>query len=192
MQIFNSEARYGLVAMSLHWAIAVLMIGMFALGQVMTTPPPAERDFALYQLHKSIGFVVLALAVVRIAWRWVNPQPPLPETLKTYERGLARATHLALYILLFALPISGWLMVSASPWQIPTVVFDTLLIPHLLGPDADLEALFKAVHVWLGWALVVVLVLHVAGALKHHFVLHDDVLWRMLPGGRTARPRQRP
>ena len=189
MQIFNSEARYGLVAMSLHWAIAVLMIGMFALGQVMTAPPPAERDFALYQLHKSIGFVVLALAVVRIAWRWANPQPPLPETLKTYERALARATHLALYILLFALPISGWLMVSSSPWQIPTVVFDILPIPHLLGPDAGLEALFKAVHVWLGWALVVVLVLHVAGALKHHFVLHDDVLWRMLPGGRTQPPR---
>lgn len=188
MQIRNSELRYGLVAMTLHWVIAALIVGMFALGQVMTAPPPAERDFALYQLHKSFGFVVLALVVVRLAWRWMNPQPPLPPTLKPYERGLARATHAALYALIIALPLSGWLMVSASPWQIPTVVFGVVPVPHLLGPDGDLEALFKTVHAWLGWALVAVVVLHVAGALKHHFVLRDDVLRRMLPGASAARP----
>ena len=184
----NSSERYGVVAMSLHWTIASAIIALLAMGAVMVRlTPGSSLQFDMYQLHKSLGISVLALSLLRLVWRLFDPVPPLPMSLKRWEAALARATHLGFYVLMIALPFSGWMMVSASVWNIPTVVFGALTLPHLpvLGSLQDkkpVEDALKEAHEALAIGMFVLLLLHVAGALKHHFVLRDDTLTRMLPG----------
>ena len=181
MQVRNTTARYGVVAQILHWAMALTMIAMIALGLYMTSLTDIAQRFELTQLHKSIGLTLLVLAVLRLAWRVVNPVPPLPTNLKSYERVLAHVTHIGLYLVIFAIPISGWIMVSASGYPIGTV-FGLFPIPDLMATNDAVDRAARNVHGILGWVLVGLLVLHVAGAVKHHFILKDDVLRRMVPG----------
>jgi cytochrome b561 len=190
----NSTDRYGLVAMLLHWLIAALIVGMLALGLTMVRLTPGSAlQFELYQLHKSIGITILALSLVRLGWRLGNPTPPLPAAMAPWERMLARATHVGFYGLMVALPLSGWMMVSASAWNIPTMLFGVVHLPHLpvlstLENKKPVEDVLKEVHELLGWSILLLLALHVAGALKHHLMLKDDVLVRMLPlAGRNDR-----
>lgn len=189
MALTNSTSRYGVVTMTLHWLLAAAVIFMLVLGLVMHEMSPDDRflgmgQFAAYQLHKSIGFTVLILAVMRLLWRWANPVPPLPGTLKVWERWAATFTHVALYVLLIAMPIVGWVMVSASPWQIPTLLYGAIELPHLTGPNEQLEAAMMTLHAIMAFTFIALLVLHIAAALKHHFVLKDDTLKRMIPGTR--------
>ncbi|WP_417694944.1 cytochrome b [Roseibium sp.] len=182
----NTPRGYGLVAISFHWIMATLIVAMLGLGLYMTSlPQSAPNLYPLYQLHKSIGFVVLTLATLRIVWRLVNPSPALPAAMPALEKLAAHLGHAGLYALMFLLPISGWLMVSASPWGIPTIVFDVLPVPHLpippvLGDKAQAESLLKVVHEYAAWVLVALLVAHIAAALKHHFIARDDTLRRMV------------
>ncbi|MCC4245842.1 cytochrome b [Stappia indica] len=194
MHLRNTRSGYGLVAILFHWTMALLIIGLFLFGKYMSDLDPMAPDtFALYQLHKSLGFVVLTLMVARLAWRFANPSPALPETMPRIERLAAHLGHAGLYALMLAIPLSGWLMVSASPWGIPTVVFDTLPVPHLpvpsaLGTKAEAESALKEVHELLANGLLLLVLLHAAAALKHHFINKDDVLRRMVrtgPAGRT-------
>lgn len=184
--IRNSPTGYGLIAIAFHWSMALLIVGMLALGLYMTSlPPTAPETFWYYQLHKSFGFVVLALAVLRLVWRVVNPAPKLPEGMNCLERLLAHLGHTGLYALMLALPLTGWIMVSASPWNIPTVLFNTLPVPHLpvpalLGDKTAAEALMKELHETGAWLLIALLVAHVAAALKHHFLSRDTTLQRMI------------
>ncbi|WP_417668131.1 cytochrome b [Roseibium sp.] len=185
----NTRFGYGLVAIVFHWTMAALILVLIALGLYMTSQPPtAASTFQLYQLHKSIGFVVLTLAVLRLVWRLLNRAPALPEGMPGIERLAAHLGHAGLYALMFALPVSGWLMVSASPWNIPTVVFDVLHVPHLpvpgiLGDKQAAEATLKDVHEIAAWLLIALLVAHVAAALKHHFIARDTTLTRMVSTG---------
>lgn len=190
----NDQDRYGLVALVLHWLIALAILAMIALGLVMTGLPDTPDKFALYQLHKSIGLTILLLSLLRLGWRLVNPVPPLPPTLGPTERVLARLTHGALYLLMIGLPLSGWAMVSASPWNIPTRWFDLVTVPHLpvlpdLADKQAAEAILKETHEILAFALIGLLVLHVGAALRHHFQLRDRTLLRMLPGRDLIRSR---
>lgn len=186
MQISNTSSGYGAIAIAFHWTMAVLMIGLFAVGKYMTGLDPTAPDtFAIYQWHKSFGFVVLGLAALRLVWRFANPSPSLPKEMPAYQRAAAHLGHAGLYALLFALPISGWLMVSASPWGIPTVLFNVIPVPHLpvpemLGTKAQAENLLKEVHELLGFVLLALFVAHVAAALKHHFINRDAILRRMV------------
>jgi len=195
MQLRNTRSGYGLVAILFHWMMALLIIGLFLFGKYMTGLDPMAPDtFALYQLHKSLGFVVLALVLARLAWRLANPSPALPETMPGIERLAAHLGHAGLYALMLAIPLSGWLMVSASPWGIPTVVFDILPVPHLpvpdaLGSKAEAERTLKGLHELLANGLLLLVVLHVAAALKHHFLNRDDVLRRMVRTGSQTHPR---
>ena len=187
MGLRNTSRRYGSVAMLFHWVLAAAVIFMLWLGIAMEGMAPDGRllgldQFAAYQLHKSIGFTILVLAVSRLVWRWINPVPPLPENLKTWERWAAKFTHVALYLLLIAMPIVGWIMVSASPWQIPTVLYGVVELPHITGPNEQLEGAMIRLHATLGFVFIALLVLHVVAAAKHHFVLKDDTLKRILPG----------
>jgi cytochrome b561 len=191
MQVFNSRLRYGAVAVGLHWLVALLIAGMIGLGFAMVryfeAPAELATKFTLYQWHKSFGITILALALLRLGWRQLNPVPPLPGTLRPWERVLARGTHAALYGLLLATPLAGWVMASAS--SLPTgEVFGLFTLPALVGSDEAMYGIAREVHEILAWSLVAVVALHVAGALKHHFVLKDDVLLRMLPV-RSRRPR---
>lgn len=197
-----SVPRYRTVAIVLHWLIALGLIGMVAGGMLlhsMIEAGSAGRDHFMFgpegaitstlafsAVHKSIGFTVFALVLVRIAYRLANPPPPLPSHMKSWEKMAAHATHILLYALMLAMPISGWLMVSASPWGIPTVLYGVITVPHILPPDPEVEALMKTIHDILSKLLIAAFGLHVAAALRHHFILKDGLLLRMMPARTSA------
>ncbi|WP_152544566.1 cytochrome b/b6 domain-containing protein [Actibacterium mucosum] len=181
------------IAKLLHWVMAALLLSMIGCGFLMAQTA-AKGDFAarvlglrvydLYQLHKSIGVSLFALLVLRVVWRALHRPPPFPQGMSAGVVRAAKLTHLGLYVLMATMPLTGWLMASSSPLGIPTVVFGVLPIPHLVGPDAEVSAFWGRLH-WMGGVSMLALVtLHVAGALKHHFVDRDDVLRHMLPFGR--------
>ena len=180
--------RYSTVAILLHWLIAVMIIGMVVMGIYMTGLPDARMSekFELYQLHKSFGITVLLLSLIRLGWRLTHRAPPLPAEMPGWEQWAARLTHVAFYLLMIGIPLSGWAMVSASPWNLPTVLFGTIDWPHLpyfstVADKPATEGMLKDLHEALAFGTVALLLLHVAAALKHHFIEGDDVLARMLP-----------
>lgn len=181
------KTRYDAVAMALHWAIAAAIIGTFGLGYYMTGQKPSQATFELYQLHKSLGLTIFAFSLLRLLWRFVSPPPPaLPG--KRAEALAAQAAHWAFYGLMLGIPVLGWLMVSASPWNIPTMLWGVIEIPHLpalSGLDAtgkeEAEAALIAAHQYAAYAMAGLLILHVAAALRHHLVLRDATLARMTP-----------
>ena len=182
--------RYTSVAIILHWVMALGIIALASLGLAMThlTLSPM-RVFQLYQLHKSIGITILLAAFLRLAWRLMNHPPPLPMAMPTIERIAAVGGHLLLYVFLFALPLTGWALVSASVFDIPTVLYGVVPWPHLpflstLADKEPVEAFLKTVHAYGAWALIALVSAHAAAALRHHFILRDDVLLRMFPGRR--------
>jgi cytochrome b561 len=178
---------YGAVAVTLHWLIALLIFAMLAIGWRMTDEAvPQMVRFELYQLHKSLGLTILALTVIRIAWRLVHPPPPLAPDFIGWRRRAAQLVHAALYGIMLGLPLTGWAMVSASPWGLPTIVFDLFEWPHIpvlasLENKEPVEAAFKEAHEWLVWGAILLLLLHIAGALKHRFLDREYHLARMLP-----------
>jgi cytochrome b561 len=179
----GSNQRYGAVAMTLHWLIAVAIIGMLVLGKYMHGLPRSDPDkFMLYQLHKSFGLTVLALTVLRIGWRLVNRAPPLPATMPAWERLAAHASHFLLYALMLAIPLSGWAMISASTLGVPTLWFGQIEVPNLpVTPGDETQETFEDAHELLGNLMILLLLVHVAAALKHHFWDRDTILKRMLP-----------
>lgn len=186
MAFRNTERTWGWPAKLLHWLVALLVAGMLALGVTMTDPGLGlERQYALFQLHKSVGFTVLALMLLRLAWRAANRTPDLPAS--TWEVRAARLSHAALYVLLLAMPVTGFLTAASSPLGIPTLLFGVVPVPHPLGPDKAVSDTLALVHGTLALALVALLALHVAAALRHHLLLGDDILLRILPA--AWRPR---
>lgn len=186
-----SARRYSAVAILLHWASALGVLVLIGLGLTMTHAGLAPlRQFQLYQWHKSVGITVLALTALRVLWRLTHRPPPHPAGMPARERRAAGAAHALLYLLLVGLPLTGWAVVSLSPFNIPTVLYGLVPWPHLpladLVPDpAAAEGLLKRVHALGAWFLAALLAVHVAAALRHHLLLRDDVLRRMLPGRRT-------
>lgn len=177
----QSTERWNAVAQIFHWLIAALIIVQAGIGLTMVSLPKRPAIIPIYSLHKSIGLTILALAVLRLLWRLGTRHPPLPAHAPSWERGTARATHVALYVLLFATPLSGWLFDSASSLR-PLYWWGVLPMPNLTGgPDATLKALGHGLHITLFWTLFTVTVLHVGAALKHHFIDRDKVLLNMLP-----------
>jgi cytochrome b561 len=191
MALTSSERRYGVVAMTLHWLIAVAIVGNFSLGLYMHELPLSRFTIELFQVHKSIGLTILALSVLRLLWRLVNPVPPLPEGLPGWERVAARASHVLLYVFMIAIPLSGWAMVSVSPppLDVPTYWFKMFEVPHLpitgFRSEASKDALL-VVHAYLAFSMAGLFILHVMAALRHHLILKNDVLKRMIPGTRVS------
>lgn len=180
MPLRNTTLRWGSLAQLFHWVIVALVITQFVLGTLSASLPAASLKKLTYITpHKSIGITILVLAVLRLAWRWMNPTPPLPNTLKPYERGLAHFTHVALYVLLFVMPLTGWIMSSARAF--PVSWFGIVQLPDLVGRNTALYETLHTTHAILAWTLGAIAVLHAAAAFKHHFVLKDDVLKRMIP-----------
>ena len=179
MPLRNTTRRWGLIAQLFHWVIVALIIVQLTLAEMADDLPNGMRKLTLLARHKSFGITILMLVIVRLLWRSLNPTPLLPTTLKPYERLLARWTHALLYVLLFAMPLSGWMMSSARGFPVSWFGFFTL--PDLVPKNKSLYEALITTHETLAWVLAVVVVLHVAAALKHHFMLRDDVLRRMLP-----------
>ncbi len=184
--------RYDRVAMILHWASAVAILILIPVGKWMAD---AARDhsaspaviFDTYQTHKAAGLTILMLTIVRIGWRLFHPPPPFPASMTPWARYLANATHAGFYVLIVALPLTGWAMVSASPFGFPTIWFGLFEWPHIAPLAAmenkkPVEDLFKGAHEILGNAAIILIVLHIGAALKHRFISRDQMLWRMLPG----------
>ena len=183
MTLRNTTRRWGAIAQLFHWLIVALIIVQVTLAEMADDLPAGMRKLSLLARHKSVGITILGLVILRLAWRWLNEHPPLPENLKRYEQVLARVTHVALYVLLFAMPLSGWMMSSARGF--PVSWFGFFQLPDLVPRSRQLYEAFLVTHQTLAWTLFVVIGLHIAGALKHHFVHKDDVLRRMLPFTRT-------
>ena len=192
--------RYTVVAIVLHWAIAVAIAAMIALGwwmgDALDAADTQAQAIAAFQLHKSVGLTVLALSFLRLGWRLAHPAPPLPQGMKSWERSVAAATHWAFYALIIAMPLTGWLYVSTAwsahddrPLDVPTLYFGLFQVPHLLGLShlaqdarAALAEALEFSHSKLAWGAIALTVLHVGAALKHQFVDRDGVLTRMVPG----------
>jgi len=180
--------RYSVVSILLHWTIAVLIVTQIPLGWRMGDMEDGLAKFELFQLHKSVGLTILLLSLARLAWRLTHPAPPLPAHMARWEKLFARATHVGFYLVMIGMPLVGWAIVSASPYNIPTLLWDVVPWPHLpvlpdLAPDAKkaVAETLAAVHSKTAWLAIGLLALHVAGALKHHLLDRDTVLWRMLP-----------
>lgn len=174
----NSE-RYGFVAITLHWLMALLILGAILLGLYMVDLDLSPRKLKLYSWHKWVGVTVFLLAVIRTFWRLTHLAPPLPAHMPRWQHAASQGTHLAIYVLLFAIPLSGWLMSSAFGFQV--IYFGVLPIPDLLTKNKELAEQLKELHELLNISLWVLLLLHVAAALKHHLIDRDTVLHRMLP-----------
>ena len=179
MQIKNTAGRYGSVAMLLHWLMALLLIGLLGLGLYMTGLPLGLQKLKFYGWHKEFGILVLMLVIARVAWRVLNITPILPTHMPTWERFAANSAHYVFYLLMFALPITGWMMSSAS--GLPVSFFGVFVLPDLVSQNDQLQMLFIEIHKWLGYGLITILCVHIAAALQHHFIYKDDILRRMLP-----------
>ncbi|GLK49936.1 cytochrome b561 [Brevundimonas intermedia] len=194
-----APTRYSAVAIALHWVIALCILSMIPMGLWMTAaieqPDSQALAYRVFQIHKSIGFLILALTVMRIVWRLTHRPPALPGGMKRWEGFAANATHVAFYALMLALPLTGWLYVSAG-WavaldralELATSWFGLFPIPHLPGVAELSESVrrtlaFQAMgaHAAMAWGAVVLIVLHIGAALKHQFFDHDGVLAHMVP-----------
>ncbi|MDY1038410.1 cytochrome b [Lelliottia sp. CFBP8978] len=183
MQLRNSSARYGLISMLLHWLIALAVYAMFGLGLWMVTLSYYDGWYhQAPELHKSIGILLMMALVVRIVWRHISPPPPAPESHSALTRVSAVSAHIALYTILFAILISGYLISTADGK--PISVFGLFEVPATLADAGSQADLAGQIHLWLAWGVVILSVLHGLAALKHHFIDKDDTLKRML--GRSS------
>lgn len=172
------SAHYTTTAKGLHWLMALLIIGLIPLGMYMHELPLSPEKLQLYSWHKWLGVTVFVLLLVRVSWRLTHQPPALPWHMSKPEQLAAHAGHIVLYLLMLAIPVSGWLMSSAKGFQ--TVWFGVLPIPDLIGKDKELGHTLAELHELLSWMMVAVLIAHVGAALKHHFIDKDDVLTRMM------------
>ncbi|MEM9839011.1 MAG: cytochrome b [Pseudomonadota bacterium] len=174
--------RYTSVAKAFHWAIAILIISEIAGGIIMTAMPFSDTKFLIYQFHKSFGLTVLMLSLGRLAWRLTHKPPAPVEGIPTWQERCASAAHVAFYVVMIGIPLSGWLMVSASTTGIPTKLFFVIPVPHWPIPVSESSELFwESTHEIIAKSTIGLIVLHVAAALKHHFKDRDLTLVRMLP-----------
>jgi cytochrome b561 len=175
----NPPAQYSAVAKGLHWMIAALIVTQFTLAWSADDLPIGLHKLKLLARHKSFGMTVLMLAVIRLVWRFANRPPALPDGMTPPERWLAKATHIAFYVLLFAMPITGWMMSSAKNYSVSW--FGLFTWPNLISQSDDAFVFLQSTHEILAWSLLGIAVLHILAALKHHFWNRDNVLLRMLP-----------
>ncbi|MCD9047645.1 cytochrome b [Luteimonas sp. MHLX1A] len=189
MRLRNTPERWGAVSQLLHWSI-VLLIGWLAWrGLTMVDMPATPAKIEAYARHKSLGLTLLALVAMRLAWRLFAGSPiALPGT-PSWQARLALVTHAGMYLLLFAIPLSGWLFNSASGY--PLQWFGLFNLPALAGRDATLAQFARQLHGYGVWLLLALVALHAAAALYHHVVRRDATLRRMLPAlSRTPAPRR--
>lgn len=185
-------SRYGAVAMSLHWLIAIAIIINLYLAIVADDLPRSDPDkLNMMWWHKSIGLSVLVLSLLRVLWRWMNPVPPPPQGLNRWIRVSGTFMHYLFYFLIVVIPLAGWMMVSSGAQGHGTSFFgffDWPAFPVLSGLPRSAahpwHETFETVHTWLGWAMVGLVPAHIFAGLYHHLVRHDNVLLRMLPGTR--------
>jgi cytochrome b561 len=175
----NSEQKYGAIAQLFHWVIVGLIVTQFVLAFRADSLPRGMKLITTLALHKSIGMTVLVLAIARLIWRWLNPVPVEPLNTPRWQHAAAKFSHAALYVLIFTLPLVGWIASSARNFSVSW--FGLFTWPNLVEPSEAAFKFFQSTHALLAWTLFALVLLHVAAALKHHFIDKDNVLRRMLP-----------
>ena len=178
--------RYTPTAVALHWIVALLIIGNLAFGLYVAELPISPAKLRTVSWHKWVGITILLIAAMRLAWRLRHPVPALPAAMPPWERHVANGTHILLYLLFFAAPLTGWLFSSAAGF--PVVYLGVVQLPDLVSKDRELAQALRAAHKWLNYTMAAVIVLHVAAAIKHHVRDRDEVLARMLPFLKSPSP----
>lgn len=183
MSLRNTENSFGSIAKFFHWLIALCIIGLIIVGLTMVNITDKPLKMQIFNYHKLFGLTVLALVILRILWRWVNIVPKLPASMPRWEFALESAVKFALYFCILLMPISGWIFSSAAGYypHIGNIVFAAPGIPK----SKAIAEFFKQVHITTAWVLIGLLVLHILGALKHHFINKDNILRRMMPGSKN-------
>jgi cytochrome b561 len=180
MTFRNTNRSWGSLTKALHWVIVILIINQWWIAERAEDLKGLAKLQTL-GLHKSFGMTIFMLAIIRLVWRWMNPVPDLRAETRAWERVLARVSHVLLYALIFAMPLTGWMMSSAR--NFPVSWFKLFQFPDLVAPAEQTFHLMHDLHHLLFDVLLAVALLHAAGALKHHFIDRNDVLKRMLPFG---------
>lgn len=177
--MFNTKTSYGMVAIVLHWLMAIVILGMFGLGWYMVELTYYDKLYkTLPFIHKSIGISLAVVFVFRVGWRLINPAPEPISSLNHFERVSSKLVHLGFYALITLIIISGYLISTADNSSIS--VFDLFEVPASITGIPEQEDTAGLIHKFLTYSLIALVVLHAAAALKHHFVNRDDTLRRML------------
>lgn len=179
----NTTDRWGSISKFLHWTLAGLIVLQTVLGIAAVTWSLSPVKLDLFVWHKSFGMLILLLVVARLTWRFLSPPPQFPSEMKPWEHWAAHAGHALLYLLMLVLPLSGWVINSAV--NIPVNLFWLVPLPAITQPNESLGAVAKTLHLVLFASLALIVVMHIAAALRHHFLLHDQILIRMLPSKRN-------
>jgi cytochrome b561 len=175
----TQPARYTNTAIALHWLIALLIFAAFPLGLVMSDMALSPLKLKLLSYHKWLGVTVFLLAAARLAWRAGHAPPPLPASIALWQQRASHGLHHLFYLLLLAIPLTGWLMSSAKGFQ--TVYLGVLPLPDLVGKDKALGEALREVHRTLNYILLALVIVHIGAALKHHYIERNGILARMLP-----------
>lgn len=170
--------RYTLPAIVLHWVLAIAIVGAFCFGLYMASLPFSPTRLKLFNYHKWAGVTILALSALRLLWRLFNPPPP-DVPMPGWQKAVAHGAHGLLYICFFAVPLVGWAYSSAAGF--PIVLYGVLPLPDFVAPDKALAASLKAWHYRLAVLMMIIVVAHVLGALKHQFIDRDRLIARMWP-----------
>ncbi|WP_368561750.1 cytochrome b [Pseudoxanthomonas sp. UTMC 1351] len=184
MSLKNTAERWGAVSQLFHWIIVVLILVIAYLGLTMTGLPNGPRKINIYALHKSIGLTILALVTLRLLWRLYAGAPAPVVGTPTWQHRIASITHFGLYLLLFAMPLSGWLFNSAAGY--PLQWFKLFNLPAIASRNDGLKALAETAHTTMFWILVALVLAHAGAAFYHHLFQNDDTLKRMLPRRRVS------
>ena len=175
----KNPTRYTVPAIVLHWLISIMILGCFAVGLYMADLRLSPTKLKLYSWHKWAGITVLGLAVLRLSWRIFNQPPLLPDAMQKWQKSIATGLHHLLYLPMFLIPLSGWLMSSAKGYQV--VYFGLWPLPDLMSKNEAWGEYLEEIHEFLNYGMIVLVIGHAAAALKHHFIDKDNVLIRMLP-----------
>jgi len=181
MNLPTRTPRYTATAMALHWLLAVAIVGAFGMGLYMSDLPLSPTRLKLFNWHKWAGVTILALSALRLLWRLGN-RPPADLPMPAWQARAAHAVHFLLYLAFFAVPLSGWAYSSAAGF--PIVWFGVLPLPDFVPVDKALAHQLKELHELLAWGLALLVLAHVAAALKHHLIDKDGLLLRMMPARR--------
>lgn len=176
--------KYNIVSIILHWLIAALLVWNIAIGWGLEDLSKEEVIKAI-QMHKSLGFTILFLVFLRLAWRHIAKPPALPDAMSARDVKIAKLTHLALYAIMLGVPLLGWVMISSSSYKFPTMFWGAFQIPLMplsgLSFSKPLHEISEFAHSKLVWVGILLVVLHIAAAIKHQIVDKDGLLGRMIP-----------